>query len=30
MFNDHESFDTYVEKIPIGMKRKFVFYELLY
>jgi hypothetical protein len=30
MFNDHEPFDTYVEKIHIGMKRKFVFYELLY
>jgi hypothetical protein len=30
MFNDLEFFDTYVEKIPIGMKRKFVFYEIPY
>ena len=28
MFDDPEFFDTYVEKMPIGMKRKFVFYEL--
>jgi hypothetical protein len=28
MFDDFEIFDTYVEKIPIGMKRKYVFYEL--
>jgi hypothetical protein len=30
MFNDPEFIDTYVEKIPIGMKRKYVFYELPY
>jgi hypothetical protein len=30
MFDDLEFFDTYVEKMPIGMKRKFVFYELPY
>jgi hypothetical protein len=30
MFNDPKFFDTYVEKIPIGMKRKYVFYELPY
>ena len=30
MFNDLEFFDTYVEKFPIGMKRKFFFYELPY
>jgi hypothetical protein len=30
MFDDPEFFDTYVEKIPIGMKRKYVFYELPY
>jgi hypothetical protein len=30
MFNDPEFFDTYVEKIPIGMKRKSMFYELPY
>jgi hypothetical protein len=30
MFDDPEFFDTYVEKMPIGMKRKFVFYELPY
>jgi hypothetical protein len=28
MFDDLTFFDTYVEKIPIGMKRKYVFYEL--
>ena len=28
MFDDPEFFDTYAEKIPIGMKRKSVFYEL--
>jgi hypothetical protein len=27
MFDDPEFFDTYVEKIPTRMKRKFVFYE---
>jgi hypothetical protein len=30
MFDDPEFFDTYVEKFPIGMKRKSVFYELPY
>ena len=30
MFKDPEVFDTYVEKFPIGMKRKFVFYEFPY
>jgi hypothetical protein len=30
MFDDLEFFDTYVEKFPIGMKNKFVFYELPY
>lgn len=30
MFNDPNFFDTYVEKIPIGMKRKSIFYELPY
>jgi hypothetical protein len=30
MFNDPGFFDTYVEKIPIGMKIKYVFYELPY
>jgi hypothetical protein len=30
MFDDPNFFDTYVEKIPIGMKRKSVFYELPY
>ena len=30
MFDDPELFDTYVEKFPIGVKRKFVFYELPY
>ena len=30
MFNDPEFFNTYVEKFPTGMKRKFVFYELPY
>ena len=30
MFDDIEFFDTYVEKFPIGMKMKFVFYELPY
>jgi hypothetical protein len=28
MFDDTEFFDTYVEKFPIGMKRKSIFYEL--
>ena len=28
MFNDFYFFDTYVEKMPIGMKMKSVFYEL--
>lgn len=28
MFDELEFFNTYVEKIPIGMKRKIVFYEL--
>ena len=30
MLDDQEFFDTYVEKFPIGMKRKFVLYELPY
>ena len=30
MFDDLEFFDTYVEKFPIGMKRKSIFYELPY
>ena len=30
MFNDHEFFDTYDEKIPEGMKNKSIFYELPY
>jgi hypothetical protein len=30
MFNDTKIFNTYVEKMPIGMKRKFIFYELPY
>jgi hypothetical protein len=30
VFNDLEFFDTYVEKIPIGMKRRSIFYELPY
>ena len=30
MLNDLEFFDTYVEKIPIGIKRKSIFYELPY
>ena len=30
IFNDLEFFDTYVEKFPIGMKRKIIFYELPY
>ena len=30
MLDDPEYFDTYVEKIPIGMKRKSIFYELPY
>jgi hypothetical protein len=30
MFDDTKFFDTYVEKIPIGMKRKSIFYELPY
>jgi len=28
MFDDPELFDTYVEKFPIGMKRKSIFFEL--
>ena len=28
MFDDPEFFDTYVEKFPIGMKRKYIFYSL--
>ena len=28
MFDDLEFFDTYVEKFPIGMKRKYMFYNL--
>lgn len=28
MFGDPYFFDTYVEKFPIGMKKKSVFYEL--
>jgi hypothetical protein len=28
MFDDPEFFDTYVEKMTIGMKRKYVFYDL--
>jgi hypothetical protein len=30
MFNDPEFFDTYVEKLYVGMKRKSIFYELPY
>ena len=30
MFDDLEFFDTYVEKFPIRMKRKYVFYDLPY
>ena len=30
MFNDLEFFDTYVEKLSIGMKRKSIFYEIPY
>ena len=30
MFDDPEFFDTYDEKIPKGMKRKLIFYELPY
>jgi hypothetical protein len=30
MFDDSEFFDTYVDKFPIGMKRKSIFYELPY
>ena len=30
MFDDLEFFDTYVEKFPIGMKRKYIFYNLQY
>jgi hypothetical protein len=30
IFDDLEFFDTYVEKIPIGMENKYVFYELPY
>jgi hypothetical protein len=30
MFDDPKLFDTYVEKFPIGMKRKYIFYELSY
>ena len=30
MFDDLEFFDTYVEKFPIGMKRKSIFYDLPY
>jgi len=30
MFDDLECFDTYVEKMPIWMKMKYVFYELPY
>ena len=30
MFDDPEFFDTYVEKFPIGMKRKYIFYNLSY
>jgi hypothetical protein len=30
MFDDPDFFDTYVEKIPIGMKKKSVFCELPY
>jgi hypothetical protein len=30
VFDDLEFFDTCVKKMPIGMKRKYVFYELPY
>ena len=30
MFDDPELFNTYVEKFPIGMKRKSIFYSLPY
>ena len=30
MFNDPEFFETYVEKFPIGIKRKYIFYTLPY
>jgi len=30
MFDDPEFFDTYVVKLPIGMKKKSIFYELPY
>ena len=30
MLDDIEFFDTYVEKCPIGMKRKSIFYNLPY
>ena len=30
MFDDPEFFDTCVEKFPIGMKRKYIFYNLPY
>jgi len=30
MFDDLELFDTYVEKLPIGMKNKSIFYEIPY
>lgn len=30
MFDDPESFDTCVEKFPIGKKRKSIFYNLTY
>jgi len=30
MFDDLEFFNTYVEKLPIGMKMKSIFYELSY
>ena len=30
MFNEPEFIDSFVEKIPIGMERKSVFYEIPY
>ena len=30
MFDDPKFFDTYVDKFPIGMKRKYIFYNLQY
>ena len=30
MFDDHEFFDSYVEKITTKMKRKSIFYEIPY